>query len=135
MKLPQTTRQKSPPSAERLHLAIAAMADADEAPTASALCVKAKLSRNALYRYHPEALAELRELQKRRRGPASANEGEIKKLQTDNDALKLKLGQLAALVDHYFGAWREASASLDRCEKQLSELRRSSVSKLGAVRK
>lgn len=111
------------------------MENAEEAPTASALCARAELSRNALYRYHPEALVELRDLQQRRRGLAPRKDGSLQRLQDDNKSLRLKVGQLAALVDHYFAAWREASVSLQRCEKQLSEMRRTSGANLFTVPK
>jgi hypothetical protein len=40
----------------------------------------------------------------------------------------------AALVDHYFAAWQEASAQLARRERELADLRRNTPAKVVAVR-
>ena len=103
-------------------------------PTASALCENAGISRNALYRYHPDALHELHKLQHQRHREPSPAKRRLQQLRNDNDALQLQVGQLVALVDHYFAAWQEASALLKRRENELSDLRKASKSKVVSIR-
>jgi hypothetical protein len=82
----------------------------------------AGVSRNAIYRYHPKILAELRRQQGRPSHPpgqwAMSSGG------TDQSLLQDQLSKLAALVDHYYAAYREVRALLDRRDRQLAELRR-----------
>ena len=42
----------------------------------------------------------------------------------ENRLLRGRLAQLAALADHYYCAYREATALLDRRERELSDLHR-----------
>lgn len=122
-----STNHGKMPSSQRLRQALAAMAAEDIMPTASTLCERASISRNALYRYHSEILHELHKLQNLRRRQPSPDKRRLEQLRNDNDALKLQLAQLAALVDHYFAAWQEASALLKRRENELSYLHKSKV--------
>jgi hypothetical protein len=106
-----------------------------EVPTATALCELAGVSRNALYRYHADVLHELHKLQHRRhRNPGKAEQA-LRRLRDENDELHQQAAKLAALVDHYFAAWQEASSVLARRERELAELRRSVKPKLVAIRK
>jgi len=123
------------PSAQRLRLALAAMAEEGTPPTASRLCEKAGISRNALYRYHPEILQGLRKLQHQRCRQPSPAKRQLDQLRSENEALKLQLTQIAALVDHYFAAWHEASVLLKRRERELSEIRKANKSKVVAILK
>ena len=59
----------------------------------------------------------------------------LKRLRDENDELHLQVSKLAALVDHYFAAWQEASSALQRRERELAELRRSVKPRLVALRK
>ncbi|WP_416400457.1 hypothetical protein [Alicycliphilus denitrificans] len=130
-----STEHGQTPSSQRLRQALAAMAAEGTPPTASTLCENAGISRNALYRYHPDILQELRKLQHQRHRQPSPAKRRLEQLRSDNDALKSQLAQLAALVDHYFAAWQEASALLKRRENELSDLRKASKSKVVSIRK
>ncbi|MFV2949468.1 hypothetical protein [Pseudomonas japonica] len=123
------------PSSQRLRQALAIMAADDTMPTASALCESAGISRNALYRYHPDVLHDLHKLQHQRRREPSPAKRRLEQLQNDNDTLALQLAQLAALVDHYFTAWQEACLLLKRRESELANLRKTSQSKVVSIRK
>jgi hypothetical protein len=46
------------------------------------------------------------------------------RLRRENAQLREQLAKLAALVDHYYGAYRESRSLLDRREHELAELRR-----------
>ena len=94
------------------------------APTATALCELAGVSRNALYRHHQDVLQELHKLQRQRRvdpGPAKPRD---QQLRDENKDLRHQMTALAALVDHYFAAWQETRTLLERRERELAELRR-----------
>jgi len=45
-------------------------------------------------------------------------------LRRENAQLRERLAKLAALVDHYYGAYRENHSLLERRERELAELRR-----------
>ena len=109
-------------------------ASAPQPPTATALCELAGVSRNALYRYHPDVLEELHQLRQQRRGdPASAKQ-EDQQLREENKELRHQVSVLAALVDHYFAAWQETRTLLERRERELAELRRNIKPKLVSSR-
>jgi AcrR family transcriptional regulator len=95
---------------------------AHQGATISELCRLAGVSRNAVYRYHPRVLAELR----RQQGRSSHSLGQwaMSSRAPDQAHLQDQLTKLAALVDHYYAAYRETRALLDRRDRQLSELRR-----------
>lgn len=44
-------------------------------------------------------------------------------MRRDNARLRERVAGLTALVDHYFGAYREAQSLLERRERELAELR------------
>jgi hypothetical protein len=125
------------PPVQRLRDALAQLvANGSAEPlTAKALCELAGVSRNALYRYHPDILHELRKLQHRRRRDPAPAACELKRLREDNARLHQQAGQLAALVDHYFAAWQDARTLLQRRERELAELRRNVKPKVITLRK
>ncbi|MGJ7538596.1 MULTISPECIES: hypothetical protein [unclassified Variovorax] len=125
------------PPAQRLRDALAQLAalSTPEAPTASALCELAGVSRNALYRYHPDILHALHKLQRQRyRDPGPASRA-VQQLRDENEDLHQQVTKLAALVDHYFAAWQETSSLLRRQERELADLRRNAKPKLVSIRK
>lgn len=131
-----TVDPTSRPAAQRLRDALVRLAadDTPEAPTASALCALAGVSRNALYRYHPDILHDLHELQHRRhRDPGSPHRA-LQQLRDDNNDLCQQVTHLASLVDHYFAAWQETSSTLQRRERELADLRKSAKTKLVSIR-
>jgi AcrR family transcriptional regulator len=126
----------SRPPARRLCDALVRLTadNTSEAPTASALCALAGVSRNALYRYHPDILQELHELQRQRHcDPGSARRA-LQQLRDENEDLCQQVTHLASLVDHYFAAWQEASSMLQRRERELADLRKSAKTKLVSIR-
>jgi hypothetical protein len=91
--------------------------------TVAELCRLANVSRNSLYRYHAPILAALR----RHQGPKSARTRALRSAERDraeSAALRDRLMKLAVLADHYFLAYREASALLERRDRELASLRR-----------
>jgi AcrR family transcriptional regulator len=116
-------------SAQRLREALTTMvrqrggSASPPALTAAALCDLAGISRNALYRYHPDVVQALHAAhQKHLRHPDNA--GRAARLRRDNAALREQLTKLAALVDHYFAAWQETRLQLERRDRELAEVRR-----------
>ena len=92
--------------------------------TVAELCRVADVSRNSLYRYHAPILKALREHQ--RHGPQAAHMRVRKsaaKQRAENLALREDIAKLAALADHYFTAYRETAALLERRERELADLR------------
>lgn len=119
---------RTPAAATRLARALEVLkrrkgdGDIGQGATISELCRLAGVSRNAIYRYHPKILAELRRQQRR----SSSAPGAWAR-SSDAQSLSMIQEQLAkaiALVDHYYAAYREARALLDRRDRQLAELRR-----------
>jgi AcrR family transcriptional regulator len=93
--------------------------------TLSALCQLANVSRNTLYRYHPDVLRAVREHQGQEASGVSVRLRQaVQAQQAELIALRHQTTKLAALVDHYYGAYREAQALLTRREQELAELRR-----------
>lgn len=92
--------------------------------TVTELCRRAGVSRNALYRYHPDVLQDLRKLQCRALRAARSREASTDE-RMQNALLSRHISSLVALVDHYYLAYREASALLARRERELAEVRRS----------
>jgi len=116
-------------SGDRLRQALvtltASAPDHPERLTVSALCQLANVSRNSLYRYHPDVLSAVREHQGREVSDASVRlhqAGEAQ--QAELITLRQQTTKLAALVDHYYAAYREAQALLARREQELAELRK-----------
>jgi len=92
--------------------------------TVSELCRVADVSRNSLYRYHAPILRELREHQ--RHGPQAAHLKARKRAERrriENLSLREHVAKLAALVDHYYAAHRDAARLLERHDRELAELR------------
>jgi hypothetical protein len=48
----------------------------------------------------------------------------VQQLQRENTQLREQRAKLAALVDHYFSAYREAAALLERRTRELAQVRR-----------
>ncbi len=116
---------RTPAAAARLTKALGVLkrnkGDAAQGETISQLCRLAGVSRNAVYRYHPKILAELRQQQCRDFHPAgrwASSTG------TNHAPLQDQISKLTALVDQYYAAYRETRALLDRRDRQLAELRR-----------
>ena len=119
------------PAADRLRDALALMIrqqDSESSPkglTATTLCHLAAVSRNALYRYHPDVLLALHRAQMRHGGPREPAKLVVaQQVRRENDVLRDQVTKLAALVDHYYAAWQESRTLLERRERQLAELRR-----------
>ena len=122
--------------AERLKQALATLKQPDrfDRVTVSALCQLANVSRNSLYRYHPDILRSLREHQRRSHARVSVcPHNAAYPQQAELAALRRQTTKLAALVDHYYAAYREAQALLSRREQELAELRRRLDSKPAAL--
>ena len=113
----------------RLKQALETLSQRSQTPAAPAtvaeLCRLAKVSRNSLYRYHTEILQALRKHHPR--GPKSAQAKAQKSAQLrrdENVSLRDDISKLAALVDHYYAAFRESHILLERRDRELAELRR-----------
>jgi len=140
MSIQHRTERLRPPhrgtAHERLKSALATMtATALRQPvrlTVSELCQLAGVSRNTLYRYHAPILATLRHSQHPKSARTRARRAAQRRRQ-ENVTLQARVAQLAALVDHYFSAHREATALLERRDRELAQLRSSSPSKLTVV--
>lgn len=92
--------------------------------TVTALCERARISRNALYRYHRDVLQALRDARQHRGGHRGAATRVAHELRQENTVLREQLAKLAALVDHYFAAWQETRLLLQRRDRELAESRR-----------
>lgn len=135
----RTERSRAPhrgTAHERLKSALATMTETGlRQPvrlTVSELCRLAGVSRNTLYRYHAPILAALRHSQHPKSARTRARCA-AERLRQENVSLQGRVVQLAALVDHYLSAYREATALLERRDRELAELRSSSTSKLTLV--
>jgi AcrR family transcriptional regulator len=124
-----TIEATRPSAAQRLHDALATLlrqqteGESSKELTALAVCQLAGISRNALYRYHPDVLLSLHEAQSRRHARPAAKRI-ARQLRQENRELRDQLTQLAALVDHYFAAWQETRLQLERRDREVAELRR-----------
>jgi AcrR family transcriptional regulator len=110
---------------QALEKLVASASERPEGLTVSAVCQLANVSRNSLYRYHPDVLRAVHAHQERAasvasRRPRQAQEAEKSELA----ALRGQLAKLAALVDHYYAAYCEADALLGRRDQELAELRK-----------
>ena len=102
--------------------------DADAAAksvTVTELCRLAGVSRNCLYRDYPDILEKFHRHQTLCR-PVSVSvlADRSRQLREENAVQRKQLAQLAALVDHYWLAYQEASSMLARRERELADLRR-----------
>jgi hypothetical protein len=124
-----TVEATRPSAAQRLHDALATLLRSQTGDgsskklTALALCQLAGISRNALYRYHPDVLRSLHDAQSRHRTQPGAAKRIARQLHQENRELQHQLTQLAALVDHYFAAWQETQRQLERRDREVAELR------------
>ncbi|MGH8228093.1 MAG: hypothetical protein ACREU3_09360 [Steroidobacteraceae bacterium] len=91
--------------------------------TVAELCRLANVSRNSLYRYHAPILAELRKHQRPESSARARALRSVERHRSENALLRDRVTKLAALVDHYFAAYREAAALLERRDRELAELR------------
>jgi AcrR family transcriptional regulator len=105
-------------------LATLAGSDRHDRVTVSALCQMANVSRNSLYRYHTDILRTLREHQRTSDSSVAIRQRPADHQQAELVTLRDQTAKLVALVDHYYGAYREAQALLSRREQELAELRR-----------
>lgn len=127
---PSRQSPADPPAADRLRDALAEMLrqQASESSgkglTATTLCQLAAVSRNALYRYHPDVLQALHKAQLQHGGPQDPAKLLVAQVRRDNDVLREQVTKLAALVDHYYAAWQDNRTLLERRERELAELRR-----------
>lgn len=116
-------------SAQRLREALATMVQQQSsgasplALTATTLCELAGISRNALYRYHPEVVRALHAAQQKHRPRRDGDRRAAQRLRQDNAALREQVAKMAALVDHYFAAWQETRLLLQRRDRELAESR------------
>jgi hypothetical protein len=92
--------------------------------TVTELCRLADVSRNSLYRYHSPILKTLREHQRLggRFAQAKARKSVVRR-RAENIGLRGDIAKLAALVDHYYAAYRETATLLERRDRELAELR------------
>jgi AcrR family transcriptional regulator len=88
-------------------------------------CRRAGVSRNTLYRYHPNVLEALRRLQQQHGAVPEEAGAACRALRLELKCLQGQLTKLAALVDHFYGAYRDAQVLLERRDREISELRRS----------
>lgn len=118
--MPTLNPDRGPRAAQRLARALEVLKqkrgadDCGPGLTVSELCRLAGVSRNAVYRYHPTILAALR-------GESGC---EARPPTPDCALLQDQLSKLAALVDHYYAAYRETRGLLERRERELADLRR-----------
>jgi AcrR family transcriptional regulator len=99
-------------------------------PTAAEVCRAAGVSRNSLYRYHPSVMQVLRQYQQKHSAiRAAARSKADLPIKSEIAAMREQVVKLAALVDHYYGAYREINALLQRRERELADLRRGLDSK------
>jgi AcrR family transcriptional regulator len=115
--------------AERLRDALAALAHPSgpgtSTLTVAALCRAAGISRNSLYRYHPQILEALHALRRQQRATGEAADcAEVRRLRAELGQMREQIPKLAALVDHYFAASTELRTLLERRDRELAELRR-----------
>jgi hypothetical protein len=128
----KTTRPPRRRTAQaRLAKALATLIERDGSnPTAlnatvTELCRLAGVSRNSLYRFHTDSLTALRKHQCRRPSAAQSKARKSdEQRRIENLALREHISSLAALVDHHYAAYREASTLLEYRDRELAELRR-----------
>ena len=105
-----------------------------EQVTVAALCRRAGISRNTLYRYYPEALQAIRQLH--HRPDANATEQPtVERLRAELSSANTLARQLVALLDHYLAAYQETRDLLAQRDRELAEVRRSRGSTPTALRR
>jgi AcrR family transcriptional regulator len=113
---------------ERLTEALAVLSHSPgpyDRATVAELCRRAGVSRNTLYRYHPNVLEALRRLQKQQGAVPEEAGADCRALRLELKSLQGQVAKLAALVDHFYGAYRECQVLLERRDREIAELRRS----------
>jgi AcrR family transcriptional regulator len=114
--------------ASRLNDALAVLSRSGSGPhdhaTVVDLCRRAGVSRNTLYRYHPDALEALHRLQLQLGDVPKGAGAACRAVRLELKSLQSQLSKLAALVDHYYAAYREAQALLERRDREVAEMRR-----------
>jgi AcrR family transcriptional regulator len=130
-KQPLPDRRAKLPAATRLREALVVLTNQKhsvgepQSATAAELCRLAGVSRNSLYRYHSSTLKALRKLQCRRTTRQDLiSTRTIELLRTENTSLQAKMAKLAGLIDHYYSAYRETIALLERRDRELANVRR-----------
>jgi AcrR family transcriptional regulator len=117
--------------AERLNEALTGLTrpasdgDLQSPATVAELCRRAGVSRNTLYRYHPNVLEALRRLHHQQGAVPEEAGAACRALRLELKSLQGQLAKLAALVDHFYGAYRESQVLLERRDREIAELRRS----------
>ena len=107
---------------------------AAEQVTVAALCRRAGISRNTLYRYYPEALESIRQLRHRSDSNAS-DQPTIERLRAELVSANTLVRQIVALLDHYVAAYQETRDLLAQRDRELAEERRSRGSMPAALRR
>jgi hypothetical protein len=95
-----------------------------DAATVTELCRLADVSRNSLYRYHAPILKALHEHHCRgsKFRQAKVQKSAVRR-RAENIGLRADIAKLAALVDHYYAAYRENTVPLERRDREIAELR------------
>jgi AcrR family transcriptional regulator len=106
---------------------------ADEV-TVAAVCRRAGVSRNTLYRYYPEALEAIRQL-RRRRDSTATEQPTIERLRAELNSANTLVRQVVALLDHYVAAYQETRDVLAQRDRELADERRSRGSMPIALRR
>ncbi len=106
---------------------------ADEV-TVAAVCRRAGVSRNTLYRYYPEALEAIRQL-RRRRNSTATEQPTIERLRAELNSANTLVRQVVALLDHYVAAYQETRDVLAQRDRELADERRSRGSMPTALRR
>lgn len=126
---PSISRRASPKSVKQRFAealaTIASMASGSASrPTISALCRLAGVSRNTLYRYHPDVAKAVRHIGGRNGKRARfARQKVLATLRSDVSLLRGQLAQMAALADHYYALAEEQRALVARRDRELASLR------------
>lgn len=118
-----------------LYRALSEMVEQNAELTASALCTRVGISRTALYRYHTGVVALLNFLKNRKQLEIDPLSTKISALVSEKDMLMHQVSQIASLVDHYYGAWKEVTDLLKRKEDEIIHLRRSASRQIISVPK
>jgi AcrR family transcriptional regulator len=106
---------------------------ADEV-TVAAVCRRAGVSRNTLYRYYPEALEAIRQL-RRRRNSTATEQPTIERLRAELNSANTLVRQVVALLDHYMAAYQEMRDVLAQRDRELADERRRRGSMPTALRR
>jgi AcrR family transcriptional regulator len=106
---------------------------ADEV-TVAAVCRRAGVSRNTLYRYYPEALEAIRQL-RRRRNSTATEQPTIERLRAELNSANTLVRQVVALLDHYMAAYHEMRDVLAQRDRELADERRRRGSMPTALRR